>query len=575
MARGIDHLVIAVHGIDRARSVYERLGFTLTPKARHPFGTENSLVQLQGCFLEILGVYDPDDMPVPKPGEFSFARFNHRYLDRHQGLGMLVLESRDAEADAVEYAKAGVQSYLPFEFSRDARQPDGSSARVGFRLAFASDPFIPEAGFFSCQQLAPEFFWKPDYQRHANSARTVSEVVMISAAPSDHHEFFQGFTGVRDVKATSMGLTVETPRGRIRVITPRAAEAVWGDAIERPRLPHAPLRRLHDRRRGSRRGRDLPREGGYPLRNPLRPHRRCRDRGHGRGDRLRGGVGLPPMQTPPNPSVAAGNVVFANDRPLSLIAGPCAMESRGHALETAHALKEMSERLGIGLVYKSSFDKANRTSAKGARGMGLDAALGVFADIRESTGLPVVTDVHETQQCGPVAEVVDILQIPAFLCRQTDLLLAAAATGRVVNVKKGQFLAPWDMTNVVAKLVDGGNPNVLVTERGASFGYNTLVTDMRALPQLAATGAPVVFDATHSVQQPGGQGTASGGQREFVPVLARAAVAIGVAGVFIETHPDPDKALSDGPNMVPMRDLPELVETLMEFDRLSKARPLS
>ena len=273
----------------------------------------------------------------------------------------------------------------------------------------------------------------------------------------------------------------------------------------------------------------------------------------------------------PSPVVSVGKVAFGNNRPLALIAGPCALESREHALETASALKEMAGRLGIGLVYKTSFDKANRTSLSGARGLGLHAALPVFAEIRESLGLPVLTDVHEPGQCAPVAEAVDVLQIPAFLCRQTDLLVAAAETGRAINVKKGQFLAPWDMRNVVEKVTGAGNPNVLVTERGASFGYNTLVTDMRALPILAETGAPVIFDATHSVQQPGGRGTASGGQREFVPVLARAAVAVGVAGIFIETHQDPDSAPSDGPNMVPLRDMPRLIGTLMEFDQLAKA----
>jgi 2-dehydro-3-deoxyphosphooctonate aldolase (KDO 8-P synthase) len=262
---------------------------------------------------------------------------------------------------------------------------------------------------------------------------------------------------------------------------------------------------------------------------------------------------------------------FGAKLPLALIAGPCQMESRAHALETASALKEIAARREVGLVYKSSFDKANRTSASGARGVGLEAALKIFAEIRETLGLPVITDVHETIQCGPVAEVVDALQIPAFLCRQTDLLIAAARTGRAVNVKKGQFLAPWDMKNVVAKLDAAGAAEVLVTERGVSFGYNTLVTDMRSLPILAReTGAPVIFDATHSVQQPGGQGTASGGEREFVPVLARAAVAVGVAGVFIETHPDPDHAPSDGPNMVPLRDFEALVAELQEFDRLAK-----
>ena len=252
------------------------------------------------------------------------------------------------------------------------------------------------------------------------------------------------------------------------------------------------------------------------------------------------------MSGKPNPIVTIGNVRFGNALPLALIAGPCQLESRAHALEMASALKEIAGRVGIGLVYKTSFDKANRTSASAARGIGLDAALPIFAEIRESLGVPVLTDVHEPDQCARVAQAVDVLQIPAFLCRQTDLLIAAAETGRAVNVKKGQFLAPWDMKNVVAKLTGAGNPNVLLTERGASFGYNTLVSDMRALPILGATGAPVIFDATHSVQQPGGQGTSSGGQREFVPVLARAAVAVGVAGVFIETHQDPDTAPSDG-----------------------------
>ena len=272
-----------------------------------------------------------------------------------------------------------------------------------------------------------------------------------------------------------------------------------------------------------------------------------------------------------NAVVSVGSVRFGNALPLSLIAGPCALESREHALETASALKEIAARLGIGLVYKSSFDKANRTSASSARGLGLDKALPIFADVRESLGLPVTTDVHEIEQCRPVAEAVDILQIPAFLCRQTDLLVAAAETGRVVNVKKGQFLAPWDMANVAAKITAAGNPNVMVTERGASFGYNTLVSDMRALPIMAEmTGAPVIFDATHSVQQPGGKGATSGGQREFVPVLARAAVAVGVAGVFIETHRDPDNAPSDGPNMVPLRELEGLVRQLQAFDEIAK-----
>ena len=273
----------------------------------------------------------------------------------------------------------------------------------------------------------------------------------------------------------------------------------------------------------------------------------------------------------PNSTVTIGAARFGNDLPLAVIAGPCALESKAHALEMATALKEIAGRVGVGLVYKTSFDKANRTSAKSARGLGLDQALPIFAEIRDKLKLPVLTDVHEAEQCARIAPAVDILQIPAFLCRQTDLLVAAAKTGKVVNVKKGQFLAPWDMQNVVEKITGAGNRNVLVTERGVSFGYNTLVSDMRALPILKrTTQAPVIFDATHSVQQPGGQGTSSGGEREFVPLLARAAVAVGVAGVFIETHQNPDKAPSDGPNMMPLQEMESLLTVLVEFDRLAK-----
>ncbi len=275
--------------------------------------------------------------------------------------------------------------------------------------------------------------------------------------------------------------------------------------------------------------------------------------------------------TTPNAAVKAGTVTFDNSAPLALIAGPCQLETRQHAFDMAGALREMTAKLGIGLVYKTSYDKANRTSLSGKRGAGLEAALPIFDDIRKEFGLPVLTDIHTEEQCAIVAPHVDILQIPAFLSRQTDLLIAAARTGKVVNVKKGQFLAPWDMKNVVAKVVASGNPNVLVTERGASFGYNTLVSDMRALPIMAELGAPVIFDATHSVQQPGGQGGSSGGERRFVETLARAAVAVGVAGVFIETHQDPDSAPSDGPNMVPLKDLPRLLEKLMAFDAIAKA----
>ncbi len=278
----------------------------------------------------------------------------------------------------------------------------------------------------------------------------------------------------------------------------------------------------------------------------------------------------------PNAIVEVGSgptqiVRFGQELPVAFIAGPCQMESREHALETAQAIKDVGERLGVGIVYKTSFDKANRTSLNAQRGMGLEASLEVFAEIRETVGLPCITDIHTAEQCAPVAEAVDMLQIPAFLCRQTDLLVAAAATGKAINVKKGQFLAPWDMKNVLGKITGAGNPNVLACERGASFGYNTLVTDFRGIPTMAGFGSPVIFDATHSVQQPGGQGGSSGGQREFVPYLARAAAAVGVAGVFIETHPDPDNAPSDGPNMVPMGEFEGLLKSIMAHDNLVKA----
>ena len=272
--------------------------------------------------------------------------------------------------------------------------------------------------------------------------------------------------------------------------------------------------------------------------------------------------------------VQVGDITIGNDKPVTIFAGPCAMESRGHAMDTAGALKEISDKLGFGLVYKSSFDKANRTSSSSQRGIGISKALKIFSDIKSELGCPVLTDIHEAGQCSEVATVVDVLQIPAFLCRQTDLLVAAGESGAAINVKKGQFLAPWDMANVVTKIEETGNKRVMVCERGASFGYNTLVSDMRSLPILAKTGCPVVFDATHSVQQPGGQGSTSGGQREFAPVLARAAVSVGVAAVFMETHQDPDTAPSDGPNMIPLDQIRSVIETLMAFDAVAKSRPV-
>ncbi len=272
--------------------------------------------------------------------------------------------------------------------------------------------------------------------------------------------------------------------------------------------------------------------------------------------------------------VTVGGVTFGNDLPFVFIAGPCQMESRDHAIEMAGKLVEITSKLGIALIYKSSFDKANRTSLKGKRGMGLEASLPVFEEVKKTFKIPVLTDIHEREQCTEVASVVDVLQIPAFLCRQTDLLIAAAKTGAVINVKKGQFLAPWDMKNVAAKIAESGNERILLTERGVSFGYNTLVTDMRSLPEMAKTGYPVVFDATHSVQQPGGQGTSSGGDRRFVPVLARAALSVGVAAIFAETHQDPDNAPSDGPNMLKLADVPALLEQFKAFDALAKNHPI-
>lgn len=272
--------------------------------------------------------------------------------------------------------------------------------------------------------------------------------------------------------------------------------------------------------------------------------------------------------------IEIGDVTVANDAPLTLIAGPCQLESRAHAMEMSAALVEITKKLGIGLIYKTSFDKANRTSLDSPRGLGLAESLPILADIREEQGCPVLTDIHLPEQCAPVADAVDVLQIPAFLSRQTDLIIAAAETGAALNIKKGQFLAPWDMANVAEKAKAAGNTRVMLCERGATFGYNMLVSDMRALPILAATGYPVVFDATHSVMQPGGQGSKSGGQREFVPTLARAAIAVGVAAVFMETHEDPDNAPSDGPNMVPIKELPAILETLVAFDRLAKANPV-
>jgi len=282
--------------------------------------------------------------------------------------------------------------------------------------------------------------------------------------------------------------------------------------------------------------------------------------------------GLVDKAMEPNASIRIRNVTLGNAEKLAIIAGPCQLESRDHAFEMAGALKEMAAKAGVGLIYKTSFDKANRTSGSGKRGLGLDASLPIFADIRSELGLPVLTDVHEREQCARVAEAVDVLQIPAFLCRQTDLLIAAAQTGKAVNVKKGQFLAPWDMKNVIAKITGAGNTNVIVTERGASFGYNTLVVDMTALPEMAKFGAPVVMDATHAVQKPGGQGTSTGGNREMAPYIARAAVAVGVAAVFMETHQDPDRAPSDGPNMIRLADMPAILSELVEIDRIAKRR---
>src|SRR5229473_67844 len=535
MPRGLDHVIHAVRDLEAAAELYRRLGFTVGARNQHSWGTHNHLVQLPGFFLELLTVAEPQKLGSDGLSAL-FGTFNRVFLKHQQGLSLLILESEDAAADATRFRSAAIGVSDAVHFEREGKRPDGVPTKVGFSLAFARDAKAPAIGFAVCQQHFPENFWNPAFQQHPNTASAIGSVVLVAENPTDHHIFLSAFTGIRDLSATSSGITVSTPRGDIRVMDPAAFRSHFG--TEPPDISHG------------------ARVAAVQFRLKT------------------AGAWSPAMNVEPAPNsiVAVGETRFGNGLPLALIAGPCALESRDHALEMASALKEIAGKLRIGLVYKTSFDKANRTSARSNRGVGLDRALPIFAEVRQTLGVPILTDVHEAQQCPRVAEVVDVLQIPAFLCRQTDLLLAAAATGRVVNVKKGQFLAPWDMANVVAKITAAGNPNVLVTERGASFGYNSLVSDMRGRPILArTTGAPVIFDATHSVQQPGGKGTSSGGEREFVPVLARAAVAVGVAGVFIETHPDPDRAPSDGPNMVPLREFEGLVKTLMAFDALAKS----
>jgi len=501
---------------------------------------------------------------------------------------MLVLEGRGAAADAAAFRATGIGDFDVFDFERQAKRPDGSTVKVAFSLAFAADAKAPDTGYFTCQQHYPENFWNPAFQAHPNGVTGIAGVILVSEKPEDHRHFLGAFSSVGEVMSTASGISVRTERGEIQVMNPSAYRAYAG--TEPPKLTRgARLAAIRFMAGDKAKAMSTLKKGDIAVverdGNIVVPP----DTSRWRNPHIRnvqsglirlaqpGMVGQENKENALNDKTSAaaivpvGSVKFGNDLPISIIAGPCQLESRAHALEVASALKEIAARLKIGLVYKTSFDKANRTSVSAARGIGLAQALPIFAEIRSSLGLPVLTDVHEAAQCAEVAQAVDVLQIPAFLCRQTDLLLAAAATGKVVNVKKGQFLAPWDMANVVAKITGAGNRDVLVTERGASFGYNTLVSDMRALPILArTTGAPVIFDATHSVQQPGGKGTSSGGEREFVPVLARAAVAVGVAGVFIETHPDPDHAPSDGPNMVPLREFEDLVKTLMAFDALAK-----
>ena len=504
MSRGLDHIVHAVRDPDGAAAFYRRLGFTVGARNRHPWGTHNHIVQLPGFFIELLTVAEPEKLG----GEgfaAQFGRFNQTFLRAREGFSFLMLESQDAQADARDFAAAGIAISDALTFERDGSGPDGSKRTVGFSLAFARDAGAPAIGFAACRQRQPENFWNPALQQHPNGANAIAGAVMVAENPSDHHIFLSAFTGEREAQCCVRRQSRCTPRA--------ATSASWTAPHSAP-ISACPGHLTSFRRRTAR---SHPLYGAGPGGAGGRAHGRARSRifciwamwwwGHRlrwgqpwsslNGRRaLQSGIDRSPCRPLPwscrmdakannnqlpNPIVAVGKACFGNDLPFALIAGPCVLESRAHALEMAAALKELTGRLGIGFVFKTSFDKANRTSAASARGLGLKAALPIFAEIRLSLGVPVLTDVHESAQCARVAEVVDVLQIPAFLSRQTDLLLAvAAATGRIVNVKKGQFLAPWDMANVVAKITQAGNPNVLVTERGASFGYNTLVSDMRA-----------------------------------------------------------------------------------------------
>ena len=568
--RRIDHLVLPVTGLPVARARLTDLGFTVAADACHLFGTENCCVFLSdGSYLEPLGIANREDCEAAARGGNVFVARDQAFRFRRgpDGLSAIAMASDDAFADGQRYAATGLSAGPVLEFSRNLMTPDGATATGRFRLAFAADPRAPDFFCFSCERVVPLPGDRTALERHANGVAALAEVVLFEPNPTDFQYLLQEAAAEREVQAHSFGMSVETPRGRISVLNeagmvgffgfvpPMSDRGLKGVAVVFRTTCLNACRALF-----AERGVEFHERDGRLI-VPPRPARAYSL------------FSETDMQA--NSTVIAGEgaakVTFAQDARLSLIAGPCQMESRDHAYMIAGTLTELCVRLGIGLVYKSSFDKANRTSLSGKRGIGLDRAMEVFADLKKDFGFPVLTDIHTEEQCAVVAKTVDILQIPAFLSRQTDLLVAAAKTGRIINVKKGQFLAPWDMKNVLAKFTESGNPNVLLCERGASFGYNTLVSDMRSLPIMAALGAPVVFDATHSVQQPGGQGGSSGGQREFVETLARAAVAVGVAGLFIETHEDPDNAPSDGPNMVHLKDMPRLLEKLVALDAVAKA----
>eukprot|EP00913_Durusdinium_trenchii_P008236 g7733.t1 len=514
----------------KARDRLSRLGFTVAPVASHPFGTANACVFFDdGLYLEPLAVADrrKAGLAAKRGNVFTERDLAFRGRRNRQGLSAIALASDDAPADHQRYLASGVSAGGLLEFSRTVLSPDGDQSEASFQLAFAAAQAADDFFAFSCQRLRPLPADLGELLVHANAVSGVQEVVLCSPEPSAAAPFMEELFQSQALSQED-AIVLAAGRATIRVVPPERLHLDFGVQPDPTGL----------------------RLSGQAV------------------------VFATADLAVTEIILAANDVAFIRREGRVLVSpapGPCQMESRDHAFMVAGVLKELTDELGISLVYKSSFDKANRTSLSGRRGIGLDAAMQIFAELKQEFGFPVLTDIHTEEQCALVAPTVDVLQIPAFLSRQTDLLVAAARTGRAINVKKGQFLAPWDMKNVLAKFTESGNPNVLLCERGASFGYNTLVSDMRSLPIMASLGSPVIFDATHSVQQPGGQGGSSGGQREFVETLARAAVAVGVAGVFIETHEDPDNAPSDGPNMVHLKDMRRLLEKLLALDAVAKA----